>query len=71
MYCEKTLISPGLCRLCATSSVIQTNIRSYRHKLFVNQQNKVGLSAIDDKRFLCEDGIATRAHGHWRNDFEF
>ena len=52
-------------------SVIQTSIRAYKHKLFVNQQSKVGLSAIDDKRFVCEDGFSTRAHGHWKNDFEF
>ena len=41
-------------------------IRSYRHEIHSEEVNKVALSANDDKRVIMEDGIHTRAYGHWR-----
>jgi hypothetical protein len=43
------------------------SIQSKNHKVFTNKQEKVGLSAFDDKRFILPDGITTRAHGHYLN----
>ena len=43
------------------------NIRSYNHKIFSTLQEKVALSAFDDKRYILDDGIHTRAYGHYRN----
>lgn len=44
-----------------------TSLRSKEHKVYNLKQRKTGLSAFDDKRYILEDGITTRAHGHWRN----
>ena len=43
------------------------NIRSYKHNIFSTLQEKVALSAFDDKRYILDDGIHTRAYGHYRN----
>ena len=43
----------------------QTTIQSREHRLFNIRQTRVALSAIDDKRYVLEDGIRTRAHGHF------
>ena len=40
-------------------------IRSRRHDVFSETVNKVALSANDDKRIICEDGINTLAIGHY------
>ena len=42
-------------------------IRSYRHKLFSIAQNKQALSPFDDKRYVLQNKVITRAHGHYRN----
>ena len=39
-------------------------IRSYKHELYTETVNKVALSAEDDKRVICEDGIKTLALGY-------
>ena len=39
--------------------------RSYGHKLSTISQNKLALSRYDDKRYILEDGISTRAYGHY------
>ena len=45
--------------------VVRMNtIRSDHHKLYSLTTKKVGLSAFDDKRYICADGISTLAHGH-------
>ena len=44
------------------------NIRSYNHNIFSTLQEKVALSAFDDKRYILDDGIHTRAYGHYRNN---
>lgn len=35
------------------------------HEIFTVQQNKIGLSAYDDKRYILDDGKTTLAHGHY------
>ncbi|XP_042895725.2 uncharacterized protein [Parasteatoda tepidariorum] len=42
-------------------------IRSTKHNIFSVQVNKKSLSASDDKRYILEDGIHTRALGHYEN----
>ena len=55
------------CLQSMRSKTISMNaIRSDKHKLFTYNVNKIGLSAFDDKRFICDDGVATFDHGHWR-----
>ena len=46
----------------------QVQLRSYKHTIYTIKQKKVALSSYDDRRFILEDGIDTRAHGHWRNE---
>ena len=41
-------------------------IRSRKHTIYTETVNKVALSHKDDKRIICEDGIHTYAHGHYR-----
>jgi hypothetical protein len=40
-----------------------TLFRSIRHDIFTVNMNKISLSAYDDKRFVCDDGIHTLAYG--------
>ena len=47
--------------------ITQNTIRSFSHNIYSVEQNKVGLTAYDDKRYLCTDNISTRAHGHYMN----
>ena len=41
-------------------------IRSLRHQLVTQEQQKTGLSPFDDKRYILNCGIHTLAHGHYR-----
>ena len=34
-----------------------------KHKIFLNDMIKIGLSPYDDKRYICEDGINTLPYG--------
>ena len=43
-----------------------TRIGSDYHNLYTYKTNKIGLSAFDTKRWICDDGISTLAFGHWR-----
>ena len=45
-------------------TVVQRTIGSDHHHLYTYEINKIGLSAADDKRWICDDGISTLAHGH-------
>ena len=36
------------------------------HDMYTEEVNKVALSAEDDKRVIMEDGIHTKAYGHYR-----
>ena len=52
------------------SKTSSNHIRSYNHKTFNIEQNKISLSPFDDKRYLNDDGITTRPFGHYsiKND---
>ena len=50
-------------------TVSVNSIRSDHHKLFTYNIQKVGLSGYDDKRYICDDGIKTLAHGHYKAKF--
>ena len=43
-------------------------IQTYKQKadMYTEEVNKVALSAEDDKRVIMEDGIHTKAYGHYR-----
>ena len=42
----------------------QNILRSYEHEVFTEEDNKIALSSIDDKRYILSDGIHTLAWGH-------
>ena len=43
-----------------------TRIGSDYHNLYTYNIEKIGLSAFDTQRWICDDGISTLAFGHWR-----
>ena len=45
----------------------QMTFRSHRHTIYTVDQNRVGLTRYDDKRWVLPDGINTRPHGHYLN----
>jgi hypothetical protein len=47
------------------------HIRSYKHQLYTVQQEKLGLSNFDDKRYILKNNINTRAFGNYLNSTEF
>ena len=47
--------------------VTQHTFRSYNHNIKTIRQTRTGVSAYDDKRWIMDDGILTRAHGHYLN----
>ena len=48
-------------------SVSFNMIRSFKHQLYTCATNKIALSRLDNKRWICPDGVYTRAHGHYLN----
>jgi hypothetical protein len=46
--------------------VEMNGLRSYHQTMYSETINKIGLSANDDKRVICEDGIHTLAYGHYK-----
>ena len=42
-------------------------IRSNKHQIGSYTMHKVSLSCHDNKRYILDDGINTRAHGHYMN----
>ena len=46
--------------------VQQNLLRSRNHTISSTSVKKVGLSAFDNKRLICDDGISTMAHGHFK-----
>jgi len=40
-------------------------IQSHLHEVFSEKVNKIVLSSEDDKRVIMEDGIYTKAYGHY------
>ena len=51
-------------RTLTVKTVSMNTIRSDHHKVCSVSTNKIGLSAFDDKRYICADGISTLAHEH-------
>ena len=49
-----------------SKQVTMKYIRSDHHNVFSYQTNKIGLSMFDDKRWICDNGIETLAHGHYK-----
>lgn len=47
-----------------TARVEFSTIRSLNQSLYTVRQSKIGLSYVDDKRYILDDGITTLAHGH-------
>jgi hypothetical protein len=48
----------------STRNLISMNtIRSHNHQLMSCEQNKIGLSCYDDKRYILDDGCTTLAYG--------
>jgi len=41
-------------------------IRSYLHDVYTEEENKIALTADDDKRVIMDDGIYTLALGHYK-----
>jgi hypothetical protein len=41
-------------------------IRSFRHQIVTQKQQKIGLSPFDDKRYILDCGIHTLGHGHYK-----
>ena len=48
-----------------TQMTVSNTIRAYGHKLYTISINKRGLSAYDDKKYICDDGISTLSHGNY------
>jgi len=48
-----------------SNKLINTRIASDHHRVYTVQCKKDGLCSFDDKRWLNDDGITTRAHGHY------
>ena len=45
-------------------AAVQNTFRSYRHIINSVNTKRVSLSAFDTKRWICDDGVTTLAHGH-------
>ena len=42
------------------------SIRSKLHKMVMYKQNKIGLSPLDTKRYILDDGVNTLAYGNYK-----
>lgn len=47
-----------------TTTVVSNHLRSFKHTMFSIEQEKVALSPLDNKRYVCDDGINTLPYGH-------
>lgn len=47
-----------------TTNVISKHLRSFKHTMYTIEQEKIALSPLDNKRYMCEDGITTLPYGH-------
>jgi hypothetical protein len=48
---------------CRADKVGMVRFQTHNHQIYTVHLNKTGLSPADNKRYLLEDGIHTRAHG--------
>ena len=51
-----------------TVTVKQNTIKSVQHKLGTYHQTRLALTPYDTKRYILDDGINTRAIGHYLNN---
>jgi hypothetical protein len=49
---------------CTHKPVTQNSIRSFNHKVFSIQQTKIGLSSVNDKKYLLQDGTSGYSYGY-------
>lgn len=42
--------------------------RSRQHKIYTERVNKIAFSADDDKRIIMDDGVKTKASGHYQSE---
>ena len=47
--------------------VCNKGIQSFKHQIYSIATKKIGLSSYDDKRYVLDCGVETRAHGHYKN----
>ncbi len=46
---------------------VMNRFQSIGHTIYTVEQKKVTLTALDDKRFILDDGIHSLAYGHYRS----
>jgi hypothetical protein len=65
----KKKLSFEMYKNCIEKSVIEMvkfhSFKTDKHVIKTAEINKIGLSPFDDKRYICDDGVSTLAHGHY------
>jgi hypothetical protein len=51
---------------CTHKPVTQNFIRSFNHNVFSIQQTKIGLSPVNDKKYLLQDGTSGYSYSHYK-----
>lgn len=54
-------------RPLADHMISQVTFRSHNHTVYTVRQRKCGLTRYDDKRWILQNGVDTRPHGHYLN----
>jgi hypothetical protein len=55
------------CVLANQRTFVETHtLRSFAHQIYTLRQVKLALINFDDKRWMCNDGINTLPHGHYK-----
>jgi hypothetical protein len=49
-----------------SKTISQYTIRSYNYKVYSISQTKIGLSPVNDKKYLLEDGLSGYSYGHFK-----
>ena len=66
---EKNIVHEDYVRTLNEGVTMRHNNKSIQqdeHTIVSREQNKISLSAYDDKRYLMNDGISSRAYGHYK-----
>ena len=50
-------------KTCEKMNVTINNFEKRNHQIYTTSGQKIALSAFDDKRYICDDGITTMAYG--------
>ena len=64
---EKNMTHNHYREVLETASLMRHNMNMFRnreHVIYTITQNKISLSAYDDKRYLLDDGITSLSYGH-------